>query len=372
MMKSPDAGLKSPVKTRRKSAVGKSVAVVAADIDTPQTPDAAAAMVTVETVTAETATRRSVRLKERKTKDINEIGSPMMSPAGRKRAAHAYNELEQKPAEVRVGWLVPAVLCFLMSIYFCICLHYEIVEDHNNMLTPDLDWEGAMHLAMWPAMAGLLFLAAASSRFRKPLLILSMLSLLPSLVHVWQGDFEPVIFVFHMISSIHFHWLQDVDDPFAAHRTHEVLSFLDFFWVHLNCVSCFIYLAGLTDRRLRALIYLGSTYALMYALFKNRVKKLAYSAAAIAVGGLLLLVVRSAKYGVPDLDWKFLGMGFALVAIAMVFFFVLQRQDVGHYWLHHSLWHLIGNAGIILVLKTRKNPFVEQCEYNTGRVCAVL
>eukprot|EP00850_Spirogloea_muscicola_P020546 SM000219S06691 [mRNA] locus=s219:189733:191884:+ [translate_table: standard] len=218
----------------------------------------------------------------------------------------------------------------------------------------------ALQRALWLSQVGLLCLALAFDACKKAFVMGSMLVLLPALLLQFQGlDLEPTIVLMHIVSSLHFHAAQDLRKPMEVHTTHETLAFLDYFWANLDIASCLVYLADIRSRRLKVLIYFTFIYSLMAALFKDRRAKIKRVGFMVLGGGLLVALLSHAiARQVPRFCWGALPVGLTLLVFAAYNFLVLQNRHPNLYWLHHGLWHAMGNASIVAFVGLRRTDYL--------------
>ncbi|GBG88279.1 hypothetical protein CBR_g46845 [Chara braunii] len=195
--------------------------------------------------------------------------------------------------------------------------------------------------------------ATAFDCCRKIFVMGTMFVLLPAAFLHFRGlDFEPTVSLMHIISSIHYHYVQDMDNPRAVTRRHETLMVLDYFWAHLDVCSCFVYLSGIQSRYLRAMAYMSFVYGLIALLTsKDRKRRQQHLAALVLGGGCSLLVGRYLLTGeAPRIKWSGLPIPFLLFGYAAYNFFILQEKHPNMYWLHHGLWHITGNATLLALI----------------------
>eukprot|EP00850_Spirogloea_muscicola_P018547 SM000171S03236 [mRNA] locus=s171:179133:181385:- [translate_table: standard] len=234
----------------------------------------------------------------------------------------------------------------------------------------------ALQRALWLSQVGLLCLALAFDACKKAFVMGSMLALLPALLLQFQGlDLEPTIVLMHIVSSLHFHAVQDLRKPMEVHTTHETLAFLDYFWANLDIspastvtlisnnlfakASCLVYLADIRSRRLKVLIYFTFIYSLMAALFKDRRARIERVGFMVLGGGLsVALLSHAVARQVPQFQWGALPVGLTLLAFAAYNFLVLQNRHPNLYWLHHGLWHAVGNASILAFVGLRRTDYL--------------
>eukprot|EP00850_Spirogloea_muscicola_P013610 SM000093S24421 [mRNA] locus=s93:222420:224611:+ [translate_table: standard] len=218
----------------------------------------------------------------------------------------------------------------------------------------------ALQRALWLSQVGLLSLALAFDACKKAFVMGSMLALLPALLLQFQGlDLEPTIVLMHIVSSLHFHAVQDLRKPMEVHTTHETLAFLDYFWANLDIASCLVYLADVQSQRLKVLIYFTFIYSLMAALFKDRRAKIKRVGFMVLGGGLsVALLSHAVARQVPRFRWEALPVGLTLLAFAAYNFLVLQNRHPNLYWLHHGLWHAMGNASIVAFVGLRRTEYL--------------
>eukprot|EP00245_Coleochaete_scutata_P009810 TRINITY_DN3321_c0_g1_i1.p1 TRINITY_DN3321_c0_g1~~TRINITY_DN3321_c0_g1_i1.p1 ORF type:complete len:306 (+),score=44.02 TRINITY_DN3321_c0_g1_i1:65-919(+) len=214
---------------------------------------------------------------------------------------------------------------------------------------------GEIFQALGLSQLGVLCFALAFDWWKKVFLISTMFVLAPALFLQFHGlDFEPTITLMHITSSAYFHAVQDVHNPAHVHTSNETAAFLDYFWASLDIVSVFIYLADIPSQQIKALVYLTFVYVLLALLFKDRRERQRLLFMIVIVGGLSVVVGRYAiTRELPSYDWTIFLPAVALLGFAAYNFLVLQDLTPQHYWFHHGLWHLAGNASFLLFLYLR-------------------